>query len=301
MTWVHIPSENCIFSPEQEEVSSLGNSSGINVSALSKLTPTVNQCLCNDKKTAFYQSSPSGIMSAPSTVIHGESVLTSSLEDSPVKTSPTQEHDKAFLAHAQAYGQSLLVSLAKYDPVTHSLKTPQLSLIEGLNESLATLPGWGMMHDGVVSGLMTSVHHTSGKGSGYWPTPRKREDNSYQQKNGKTYPTLTGMVKMFPTPTIHGNYNQKGLSKTSGDGLITFLRKIATPTARDFRSGKASEKTMNRNSRPLSEQIGGLLNPAWVCWLMGWPIVWTDLGIVSQETYREWFKECQSALRRFKH
>ncbi len=49
-------------------------------------------------------------------------------------------------------------------------------------------------------------------------------------------------------------------------------RMYATPTARDWRSGKASPETMAKNSRPLSEQIGGLLNPEWVCWLMAWPL-----------------------------
>jgi hypothetical protein len=57
----------------------------------------------------------------------------------------------------------------------------------------------------------------------------------------------------------------------------TLVLKCATPTARDWKSGKASQVTMERNSRPLSEQIGGLLNPTWVEWLMGWPLGWTDL------------------------
>jgi hypothetical protein len=34
---------------------------------------------------------------------------------------------------------------------------------------------------------------------------------------------------------------------------------------------------MERNSRPLSEQIDGSLNPTWVEWLMGWPVGWTAL------------------------
>ncbi len=97
-----------------------------------------------------------------------------------------------------------------------------------------------------------------------------------------------------------------------------------TATARDWRSGKTSEKTMNRNSRPLNEvvvseekmwptpmahearlgyqdrsrgkkgtqeslttkvinnlggrkSVCGQLNTAWVEWLMGFPIGWTEL------------------------
>ena len=97
------------------------------------------------------------------------------------------------------------------------------------------------------------------------------------EKAAKAGLKLTEFAKLWPTPTVCGNYNRKGASATSGDGLATAVLKCATPTARDWRSGKASEATMDRNSRPLSEQIGGLLNPTWVEWLMGWPIGWTDL------------------------
>jgi hypothetical protein len=58
---------------------------------------------------------------------------------------------------------------------------------------------------------------------------------------------------------------------------VDAVLKCATPTASPWRSGKASQATMERNSRPLSEQIGGSLNPTWVEWLMGWPLGWTDL------------------------
>jgi hypothetical protein len=57
--------------------------------------------------------------------------------------------------------------------------------------------------------------------------------------------SLDRFVKMWPTPTICGNYNRKGASKTSGNGLAT--------------------------------EVGGSLNPAWVEWLMGFPPAWTEL------------------------
>jgi len=67
----------------------------------------------------------------------------------------------------------------------------------------------------------------------------------------------------------------------------------ATPTARDWRSGKASPKTHNRNSRPLSEQIGrqedgGNLNADWVEWLMGWPIGASDLQPLAMDKFHSW-------------
>ena len=65
----------------------------------------------------------------------------------------------------------------------------------------------------------------------------------------------------------------------------------ATPTTRDWRDGRASQETMERNGRPLNEQVvsgltsNGLtaqtegsaqLNPDFVQWLMGIPEGWLD-------------------------
>jgi len=58
-------------------------------------------------------------------------------------------------------------------------------------------------------------------------------------------------VRLWPTPTVAGNYNKKGLSKNSGNGLYTAVQK--------------------------TEDNRAPLNPEWVEWLMGWPIGWTDL------------------------
>lgn len=106
-----------------------------------------------------------------------------------------------------------------------------------------------------------------------WRSPR----TAYSASGKKVQVDLAQAVKRWPTPTVKGNYNKAGLSAKSGDGLATEVLRCATPTARDWRSGKASQATMERNSRPLSEQIGGSLNPTWVEWLMGWPLGWTDL------------------------
>lgn len=62
----------------------------------------------------------------------------------------------------------------------------------------------------------------------------------------------------------------------SGTTLTDAVVRFPTPTARDWKSGKASAATHARNARPLSEVIGGQLNPMWVEWLMGYPLGWTD-------------------------
>lgn len=132
-----------------------------------------------------------------------------------------------------------------------------------------------------------------------WPTPdasRANETESLetfearqaalkaQGKNGNGCGTPLGVAvrQEWPTPTVSGNHNRKGASPESGDGLATAVQgrqlwatATATATARDSRSGKASAETHARNARPLSEQVGDLLNPAWVELLMGFPPGWT--------------------------
>jgi hypothetical protein len=108
---------------------------------------------------------------------------------------------------------------------------------------------------------------------------------------------------LWPTPTINGNYNRKGASPTSGDGLATAVRRRwPTPTARDWKDGSycpnvpingllgravwATPTAHPRTHPPrkvdhgeqLANQVGGALNPTWVEWLMGFPLGWTDCG-----------------------
>jgi len=109
----------------------------------------------------------------------------------------------------------------------------------------------------------------------------------------------------WPTPTGDDANNA-----TRQSGAFQSLTRAAwaTPAARDWRSGKASDETMERNSRPLNEQVemmwptpragsdtmvGGTnhwkalqktdlkdgrnaLNPDWVEALMGYPPGWTN-------------------------
>tara|TARA_R110001606_G_scaffold68659_7_gene156579 strand:+ start:302 stop:1162 length:861 start_codon:yes stop_codon:yes gene_type:complete len=87
----------------------------------------------------------------------------------------------------------------------------------------------------------------------------KWEGTYWRRPDGTKYQTqLIDQARMWPTPTVKGNYNKKGLSAKSGDGLATAVNKARmwpTATARDWRSGKASEKSMRRNSRPLNEVV----------------------------------------------
>lgn len=77
-------------------------------------------------------------------------------------------------------------------------------------------------------------------------------------------PSLDSMARkaLWPTPTVKGNHNKKGLSARSGDGFATAVSR-ETPA-------------------------GGPLNPRWVEWLMGWPIGLTGLEPLGTESFRQW-------------
>jgi len=73
---------------------------------------------------------------------------------------------------------------------------------------LETFPRWGIMRDGEFWELPTPERPTSGTESGLWPTC-----------------------------TVNGNYNKKGLSPKSGDGLATAVARWPTIRAQDGERG----------------------------------------------------------------
>ena len=87
----------------------------------------------------------------------------------------------------------------------------------------------------------------------------------------------------WPTPTA---MDAKGLDQnlrkdaTSRRSVLLsqLVAMYATPPARDFKSPDMNENSKRPSKKTeLPSQIGGLLNPEWVEWLMGFPIGWTEL------------------------
>jgi len=128
---------------------------------------------------------------------------------------------------------------------------------------------------------------------GLWPTPNTkgyRSDGELAMLAKKltdrdeflamTHRAANSKRKRFyPTPTVSGNHNRKGLSKSSGDGLATVVKRMyPTPLARCHTAPSRSENKQGTDN--LQTLVGGALNPMWVEWLMGFPMSWT-----ATETY----------------
>jgi hypothetical protein len=84
---------------------------------------------------------------------------------------------------------------------------------------------------------------------------------------------LRTAVTMWPTPSVCGNYNRKGASASSGDGLATAVKQWPTPTANEDAAGLPGSKMqpMLGNHPAIRGSGSGTLNPRWVEWLMGFP------------------------------
>jgi hypothetical protein len=226
----------------------------------------IQQAYCApDKMTVFSRLSRFGMTYKPLTEDRGEALLMSYLEAFLAKTLAQPGGGQELTESDQECGKKWHGSFTKYDHDTYSWKTHQCSLLGGLEPFSETWPRWGLMRDGECWEQQTLAHLTRETEYGLWPTP-----------------------------TVCGNYNQKGMSKSSGDGLATAVKMWPTPRTRGMCGGTGHKQMLIQK---LGEEEGtemfngGKLNPSWVEWLMGWPLGWTDLKPLETDKFQKWQDE----------
>ena len=139
-----------IYLQEQEGESSAECYSDIPVYVLSRLNLIADKSCCSDNATESCQNFQSGTTCEHSTVNRGAGKSIASVADFPAQTSPLAAKALESTERNLLYGVKWRELSARYDPTTHSLKTPQCLLFEDSTESCATLPRWGMMRAGVL-------------------------------------------------------------------------------------------------------------------------------------------------------
>lgn len=139
-----------------------------------------------------------------------------------------------------------------------------------------------------------------------WTTPSASDS----QRGGTITPRMTGSSlaqqvntpSRWPTPTA--SLASKGGRITprkgrEGGTLIEAVSARIWPTPNASDSNKWSNQTLaERKAKKQQVRLntavapeggkGGQLNPAWVEWLMGWPIGWTELKPLEMARFREW-------------
>lgn len=281
---------------------SAANCSAGVASALSNTTPTPDQYYWPDKTTEHSRLSRFGMTCVPLTADRGADLLMWFLEGFPARTSVPQERATAWTASAVGSGRKWLGLLARFDPDSRSWRTPQCSLVEGLDEFSETWPRWGSMRNGECWERMTWEPPINENASGLLPTPVAIDAGSGRFNtspgSSKKRPTLALMARknLWPTPTVCWNYNRPGSSATSGMGLASAVKLIPTPVASmskgsspaalTRKSGRSREH--DRLDHYVMASDAGPLNPDWVEWLMGWPIGQTDLKPLETGRFQEW-------------
>jgi len=130
-----------------------------------------------------------------------------------------------------------------------------------------------------------------------WPTPISQDakHSGYAQSGPGKAEKLSYAVVKWQTPTVE-DASRTGSAEawekyvTEGKTSLCRLRNQVhwpTPTAHNAKEG-AYPAEFTRNTPTLSAQAGGMLNPTWVEWLMGWPLGWTDLKPLATDKYQQW-------------
>jgi hypothetical protein len=252
-----------------EEYSAATSSDGEQSAPLSG-NPMQLAYLPPDKMTAFSRISRFGMTFKPLTEKLGQDVLTSYLEDFPVRTFLPLDEALASKEPDRECGSTWPESLAKYDPDTSTWRTAQFSLLEDCTEFSGTWPRWGLMRDGVSYQQRMLVRHTKETESGFWRTPQAQEG-------------MRGVYKSAEAINAHLNRGHQ----LSLSNQVVHRHLWPTPTAHNAKETNAPSESQ-RNTPTLAAQAGGTLNPTWVEWLMGWPLGWTDLKRLEMDKYQLW-------------
>ena len=162
-----------LFSRALVEAYSAGICSDGAPSAPSSGTPMPQAFWSPGRTTDTSPRFPSGMTCRPLTADLGAALLTSCLEASLARTSAPPERALESTASDPACGRAWLGSLARYDRDSSSWRTPQCSLLAGLDVYSETWPRWGTMHDGVCWAQLTPERRTNESASGSWPTPQR--------------------------------------------------------------------------------------------------------------------------------
>ena len=258
MPWHTKDSLRSTSSQEQVEEFSLTSYLDTLQLELAKSNPSPEASCSKDRTKDSSQSSPSGTMSRQWMVAPGGEQLTFFAEDSPAKTSQQQTLEvKALKEVAQDFGRSMRGWLRKCSLALSSQKTPLCCEVKGLEPSSKTWPRWGIMQDGVLSELGTSLTVLTGETEcGYWPTATT--DTSLRKKKysqGGTPLSLAVQHSHWLTPTcFDGTKATKGLSEwSSSSGLQS--QPLAYPSEQRSQggqcpSGNDSQGRQVKNGQP---------------------------------------------------
>ncbi len=210
-------------------------------------------------------------------------------------------------------GRQLRTAFAELSPDSSFWRTyPACDLLGDSPLFSQTWPRSGSVSNGIASERPTLELATNGSGFSSWPTARASCSTGSDESVRQGAPTIQSAVAKWATPDCNTSTKSNGLM---GPNIREQAAAWPTPDANLYK-GAVSEASIIRKdgksrmdrldckaihgfSLPAPAVPNGLelsetsatsrrrLNPAFVCWLMGWPWFWTNPGRISfaaQET-----------------
>jgi hypothetical protein len=251
----------------------------------------------------------------------GEDVLMSFRRDFLARTSPLPESKQESTETQADSGEKWSELSARYDRDTSGWKTHRCLWEEDLHWSQVSLPKWGRIDaDGVLWERTTQEPDTSGIGAGCgesWPTPKTRDwkdsmgasldatnpDGSHRDRRDRLMGAIvdrqnwatpqardhrTGGADRWENPERSRNLNDQ----------VAHQHSFPSPGTTGMSNGSGNCEKSNKlheagvitddERKSMRAGNGGQLNPDWVCWLMGWPISWTQLEPLEHMDWRGW-------------
>lgn len=245
----------------------------------SKSKTNLGEYCSRDSGMGTCLGSPYGTMLEHSMACRGAGESISLQEGSRVLTSAQQDQGSGLMGENLDYGVRWHELSVRYDRATSSWKTHRTLFEEVLQWSLVILPKWGMMRDGVLFRRATPVRFTNANDAGFLPTLTVKGNYNRRGASLKSGDGLATAVKRMPTLTASDATGGPGSSgRAGGYNLRTLVKRLPTLLARDYRTGKSTSGDNPHKTRNLNDKFGGCLSPTWCEWFMGWPIGWTDLN-----------------------
>ena len=243
----------------------------------------------------------SGMMSqhSPMSCCQG---LTSSVEDSPAKTSVLQDMEEDWKEAEAVFFLRLSDLQETSDQGSFFLKMSLPSGQEVSTLSSKNSPKSGLIVDGQCFQLQKLVPSTSVKDGFFWQTPTVQDKSRthHNQRNGTIKLSLLGQARLWATHNAHDSARGPMSLETAmtGKHQLTLVTQVKhpqlwpTPNASDrkganMKDGHDLKKGYLRGVvKQDSPQTSGQLNPEWVEWLMGYQTGVTELSAWAMEWFR---------------